>query len=140
MASIAISIEAVTMAGEAILIVDDNPLNLKLIRVLLRNEGYQIRESADAEQALATLSAFRPAVILMDIQLPGMDGLELTRRLKADPATQDITIIALTAYAMKGDEEKAKAAGCDGYLTKPIDTAVFPKILADYVCRTRSSS
>jgi two-component system, cell cycle response regulator DivK len=128
------------MAGEPILIVDDNPLNLKLIRVLLRADGYDVRTCADAEEALVALGEFRPAVILMDIQLPGIDGLELTRRLKADPATRDIVIIALTAYAMKGDEEKARAAGCDGYLTKPIDTTVFSTVLADYVCRTRSSS
>jgi two-component system cell cycle response regulator DivK len=128
------------MPGEPILIVDDNPLNLKLIRVLLRSEGYEVRTSGDAEEALTALQEFRPAVILMDLQLPGIDGLELTRRLKADPATRDITIIALTAYAMKGDEEKARAAGCDGYLTKPIDTAVFSNVLAGYVCRTRSSS
>lgn len=128
------------MAGEPILIIDDNPLNLKLIRVLLRSDGYDVRTSADAEEALATLQEFRPVVILMDLQLPGIDGLELTRRLKSDPATRDITIIALTAYAMKGDEEKARAAGCDGYLTKPIDTTVFSNVLAGYVCRTRSSS
>jgi two-component system, cell cycle response regulator DivK len=128
------------MAGEPILIVDDNPLNLKLIRVLLRAEGYDVRTCGDAEEALVALGEFRPAVILMDIQLPGIDGLELTRRLKADPDTRDIMIIALTAYAMKGDEQKARAAGCDGYLTKPIDTAVFSTVLADYVCRTRSSS
>jgi two-component system, cell cycle response regulator DivK len=128
------------MAGEPILIVDDNPLNVKLIRVLLRSEGYDVRTCGDAEAALATLKEFRPRAILMDIQLPGIDGLELTRRLKADPATRDILIIALTAYAMKGDEEKARAAGCDGYLTKPIDTAVFSTVLADYLCRTPSSS
>jgi CheY-like chemotaxis protein len=128
------------MTAEPILIVDDNPLNLKLVRILLRTEGYDVRTCADAEEALATLESFRPTVILMDIQLPGIDGLELTRRLKADPATRDIMIIALTAYAMKGDEQKARAAGCDGYLTKPIDTAVFSSVLAEYICRTRSSS
>jgi CheY-like chemotaxis protein len=126
--------------GVPILIVDDNPLNVKLVRVLLLTSGYDVRTCADAEAALETLRSFRPRAILMDIQLPGMDGLELTRRLKADPETRDITIIALTAYAMKGDEEKARAAGCDGYLTKPIDTAVFPSLLAGYLCRTRSSS
>lgn len=126
--------------GAPILIVDDNPLNVKLVRVVLLTSGYDVRTCADAESALEALQSFRPEAILMDIQLPGMDGLELTRRLKADPETKDITIIALTAYAMKGDEEKARAAGCDGYLTKPIDTAVFPSLLAGYLCRTRSSS
>lgn len=123
-----------------ILIVDDNPLNVKLVRVLLLSSGYDVRTCANAEEALETLESFHPRAILMDIQLPGIDGLELTRRLKADPETRDITIIALTAYAMKGDEEKARAAGCDGYLTKPIDTAVFPSLLAGYLCRTPSSS
>lgn len=126
--------------GARILIVDDNPLNVKLVRVVLLTSGYEVRTCADAESALEALQSFRPEAILMDIQLPGMDGLELTRRLKADPETREITIIALTAYAMKGDEEKARAAGCDGYLTKPIDTAVFPSLLAGYLCRTRSSS
>jgi CheY-like chemotaxis protein len=126
--------------GVPILIVDDNPLNVKLVRVLLVTSGYDVRTCADAEEALETLQSFRPSAILMDIQLPGMDGLELTRRLKSDPQTRDITIIALTAYAMKGDEEKARAAGCDGYLTKPIDTASFPSVLAGYLCRTQSSS
>lgn len=118
------------MAGEAILIVDDNPVNLKLARVLLTGEGYDVRTAVDAEEAMALLPAFRPRLILMDLQLPGMDGLELTRRLKADPATNGITVLALTAYAMKGDEEKAIAAGCDGYITKPIDTRRLPVLIA----------
>ena len=109
------------MAGEPILVVDDNPANLKLARVLLSADGFVVQTAADAEEAMRLLEGFRPAVILMDIQLPGMDGLELTRRLKADPATAGIRIVALTAYAMKGDDEKARAAGCDGYIAKPID-------------------
>ena len=121
------------MAGEAILIVDDNPANLKLARVLLQGEGYDVRTTTDAESALRLLQTFTPRLIMMDIQLPGMDGLELTRRLKADPATQHITIIALTAYAMKGDEEKARAAGCDGYIAKPIEIDTFPATLARYL-------
>jgi two-component system cell cycle response regulator DivK len=110
------------MAGESILVVDDNAQNLKLARVMLRAEGYDVRTAADAEEALELLAGYTPQLILMDIQLPGMDGLELTRRLKADPARRDIFVIALTAYAMKGDHERALAAGCDGYLAKPIDT------------------
>src|SRR6266571_3779701 len=109
------------MAGEPILIVDDNATNLKLLRVLLGKEGYAIRTADSAEDALAMLAEFRPRLILMDIQLPGMDGLELTRRLKADPETRDIIVLAVTSYAMKTDQEKALAAGCDGYVTKPID-------------------
>jgi two-component system cell cycle response regulator DivK len=118
------------MAGEPILIVDDNPQNLKLARVLLTSEGYEVRTAVDAEDALKSLTTFSPGLILMDIQLPGMDGLTLTRKLKADPARRDIVIIALTAYAMKGDDEKAFAAGCDGYVPKPIDITTLPSIVA----------
>ncbi|MGI8782695.1 MAG: response regulator [Acidobacteriota bacterium] len=107
------------MANESILIIDDSPVNLKLARILLASEGYLIRTARDATEALSTLSTFRPHLILTDVQLPGIDGLELTRRIKANPDTPDITIVALTAYAMKGDEEKALSAGCDGYITKP---------------------
>ena len=121
------------MAGEPILIVDDNALNLKLIRVLLTGHGYDVRAAADAEEALVVLQTFRPALILMDLQLPGMDGLELTRRLKADPARRQIVILALTAYAMKGDEQKARDAGCDGYIAKPIDTRTLPGVLVSYL-------
>lgn len=123
------------MAAEPILIVDDNPQNLKLARVLLASEGYDVRTAADAEEALFVLESFEPRIILMDLQLPGMDGLELTQRLKADPAHRDIKIIALTAYAMKGDDEKALAAGCDAYVAKPIDTEALPKLIAEHLVR-----
>jgi len=116
-----------------ILIVDDNPVNLKLVRVLLLGEGFEVRTATDAEEALEILRGWHPRMILMDIQLPGMDGLELTRRLKDAPETKDITIIAISAYAMKGDEEKALAAGCDRYVTKPIDVNALPRLLAEYV-------
>jgi two-component system, cell cycle response regulator DivK len=119
--------------GETILIVDDHPTNLKLARVLLAAEGYAVCTAEDASQALAAVQECHPRLILMDIQLPGMDGLELTRRLKADPATQDIVVIALTAYAMKGDDERALAAGCDGYVSKPINTRTLPAIVAGYL-------
>lgn len=121
------------MAGEPILIVDDNPVNLKLARVLLCSEGYDVRTATDAEEALDVLRKFRPRLILMDIQLPGMDGLELTRRLKADPAMRGVVILALTAYAMKGDEQRVLAAGCDGYVPKPIETRAFPGVIARYL-------
>jgi CheY-like chemotaxis protein len=123
------------VACEGILIVDDNPANLKLARVLLRSEGYEVRTAIDAEEAIEILRAFRPRLILMDVQLPGMDGLELTRRLRADPATAGIIVVALTAYAMKGDEERVLAAGCDGYVAKPIDTRALPGVIADYLGR-----
>lgn len=123
------------MAGELMLVVDDNPTNLKLIRILLAEEGYQVRTAADAEEALRVLETFRPRMILMDLQLPGMDGLALTRKLKADPATKDILILAISAYAMKGDEQRIFAAGCDGYVTKPIDTRVLPDTVAGLLTR-----
>ncbi len=121
------------MRGEPILVVDDNPHNLKLARVLLSGEGYDVRTAADAEEALAVLGSFAPRLVLMDLQLPGMDGLELTRRLKRDPARRDIVVIALTAYAMKGDEAKALAAGCDGYIAKPIDTEALTDLVARHL-------
>src|SRR6185436_12768486 len=123
------------MAGEAILIVDDNAVNLKLLRITLAVAGYDVQTAIDAEQALSVLASFRPRVILMDIQLPGMDGLELTRRLKADPATRDAIVLAVTAYAMKGDEQRALEAGCDGYVSKPVDTRTLPATVARYLAR-----
>jgi CheY-like chemotaxis protein len=121
------------MEGKAILIVDDNPQNLKLARVVLANEGFDVRTASNAEDALQLLRTVTPSLILMDVQLPGMDGLELTRRLKADPATRPIRVIALTAYAMKGDDEKAFAAGCDGYITKPIDIERLAAVVSAYL-------
>lgn len=116
-----------------VLIVDDNPTNLKLVAYLVRAQGYEVDTAGDAESALAALASRRPDVVLMDLQLPGIDGLELTRRIKADPQTKDIAIIAVTAYAMKGDREKALEAGCDDYVTKPIDTRALPGIIARHV-------
>lgn len=121
------------MTGEPILVVDDNPINLKLMRVLLEGEGYEVRTALDAREAILALRASRPRLILMDIQLPGLDGLTLTRRLKSDPDTRDIVILAFTSYAMKGDEEKALAAGCDGYVSKPIDTRTLPGVIAQHL-------
>jgi two-component system cell cycle response regulator DivK len=121
------------VAAEPILIVDDNPVNLKLVRVLLAGEGYDVRTAADAEEALEVLKEFKPRLILMDIQLPGMDGLTLTRKLKADPATRDAVVVGLTAYAMKGDAERVLAAGCNGYVSKPIDTRTFAAEIATYL-------
>ncbi len=121
------------MAGESILVVEDNEANLRLFTYLLSSKGYAVRGATDAQQALELLQNFRPRMILMDLGLPGTDGYQLTRQLKADPATSDIIIIALTAYAMRGDEEKALAAGCEGYITKPIDTRTLPGRIAEYL-------
>ncbi len=111
-----------SMAGEQILIVDDTPINLKLTRILLLDEGYQVLTASTADEAVELLRTCHPELVLADIQLKGMDGLQLTRRIKRDPTTRDITVIALTAFAMAGDEGRAFEAGCDGYITKPIDT------------------
>jgi CheY-like chemotaxis protein len=119
-----------------VLIVDDNQVNLKLVMYVVEAAGFEVTTAVDAEKALATLATVRPDVILMDLQLPGIDGLELTRRIKADPATRDIAIIAVTAYAMKGDREKALEAGCDDYVTKPIDTRALPGVIERHIRRT----
>jgi two-component system, cell cycle response regulator DivK len=121
------------MEHQPILIVDDNESNLRLMEAILSVEDYGVKCAKDAEEALELLRDWRPQLILMDIQLPGIDGLELTRRLKQDPRYRNIVIIALTAYAMKGDEDKARAAGCDGYITKPIDTRTLPAVLARHL-------
>jgi CheY-like chemotaxis protein len=121
------------MAAEPILIVDDNAQNLKLARVILAAEGYEVKTAIDAEEALTLLESFVPRLILMDLQLPGMDGLELTRLLRADPRYSGVIIVALTAYAMKGDNHKAFAAGCDGYMSKPIDTDALPRMVAEHL-------
>ena len=123
------------MAGEEILIVDDNAANLRLIAFVLENRGFRVRTASDATGAMAAIGESLPRLILMDVQLPGMDGLTLTRRLKADAATRGIIIVAVTAYAMKGDEDKATAAGCDGYITKPIDTRALGDQVAALLSR-----
>jgi two-component system cell cycle response regulator DivK len=110
-----------------LLIVDDNEVNLELASFILLAAGFDVATALDAEQALQSIQARRPRLILMDIQLPGMDGLALTRLLKADPATRDIVVVAFTAYAMAGDETRMLAAGCDAYLSKPIDLASFAR-------------
>jgi two-component system, cell cycle response regulator DivK len=121
------------MSRKSIMVVEDNPINLKLLNVLLLKHGYEVTTARDAEEALSLLEKFQPQLILMDLQLPGMDGLELTRILKNNPQTKAIKVLALTAYAMKGDEEKAYAAGCDGYITKPFDTRALPKTIAEFL-------
>lgn len=108
-----------------VMVVDDNPLNVELVEFMLLAGGFEVFVARDAEQALALLPRADPVMILMDIQLPGMDGLSLTRQLKADPATRHIVIVAFTAHAMKGDERLMRAAGCDGYVAKPIDVSTF---------------
>lgn len=126
------------MAGECILVVDDNPLNLKVTRLLLASEGYEVHTAIDSQEALAALRSFHPRLIVMDIRMPGMDGLELTRRLRADPSTKDVVILALTACAMRGDEDRALGAGCDGYVAKPFDTRCLPQLIRGYLAATHA--
>jgi two-component system, cell cycle response regulator DivK len=116
-----------------IMIVEDNPVNLKLAKDLLELDGFEVWPCTDAETALERLKAVRPDLILMDVALPGIDGLELTRMLKADLKTEDIRIIALTAFAMKSDKERVMEAGCDGYITKPFDTRKFTQQILDFM-------
>jgi two-component system, cell cycle response regulator DivK len=121
------------MTPPRILIVDDNAMNVDLVSFLLAADGMQVESAADAAQASARIAAQHPDLILMDIQMPGVDGLELTRRLKADAATREIPIVALTAYAMKGDEERMLAAGCDGYIAKPVEVASFTRRVRSFL-------
>ncbi len=117
--------------NKRILVVDDNPRNLKLAFDVLEDAGYEVVEAKDAEEAQIMIDRNLPDLILMDIALPGMDGLTLTRKIKAKERTKRIRIIALTAFAMKGDDQKALAAGCDGYITKPIDIHQLPVQVAE---------
>jgi two-component system, cell cycle response regulator DivK len=121
------------VAGEPILVVDDNPAQLKLLSALLERAGHPVRTAPDANEAIALLRTFRPTLILMDIQLPGIDGLTLTRMLKSNPSLRDIIIVGVTAYSMQEDEDRVRAAGCDGYLSKPIDTRALPDVIGSYL-------
>jgi CheY-like chemotaxis protein len=121
------------MPAATILVVDDNPTNLKLACYVLKAEGHVVLQATNAREAQAVLKQSLPDLILMDIQMPGMDGLSLTRIIKATPAYRGIRVVALTSFAMKGDDEKARAAGCDGYITKPIDTVSLPVQLAGFL-------
>lgn len=116
-----------------VLVVEDNDRNRRLVKVVLKARGYKVIEAVTAEEAMTKLNNEHIDLILMDIQLPEMDGLELTRNIKRNLDTKDIPIIALTAYAMKGDREKFLAAGCDDYISKPIDTQMLPKVVAKFL-------
>ena len=119
-----------------ILVVEDNPDNMTLVVFLLQSAGHTVLSAVDAEAGLALARDERPSLILMDIQLPGMDGLEATALLKRDEATRAIPVIALTALAMKGDEERIRAAGCDGYIAKPMRYQEFLATIAAQLART----
>jgi two-component system, cell cycle response regulator DivK len=121
------------MTRSRVLLVDDNVINVELVTFLLTEHGFDVEGVHDAGKALMSIALAPPDVILMDIQMPGMSGIDLTRQLKADPATRHIPIVAFTAYAMKGDEAKLRAAGCDGYLSKPIEIATFAAKVAAFL-------
>ena len=123
------------MTDIPILIVDDNPLNARLLSYILGTKGFAVRIATHAAEAHTLLESYAPRLILMDVQLPGMDGLQLTRLLKEDPRTKDILIVAVTASAMAGDESRALSAGCDGYITKPIDTRTLAAQVMGYLER-----
>ena len=118
-----------------VLIVEDNPRNLKLVRDILAHAGYGTLEATTAEDGLALAHAEQPELVLMDVQLPGMDGVEALARLRADPATSGIAVVALTAFAMKADRDRFAAAGFDGYLEKPIDVREFPGQVAELLAQ-----
>jgi CheY-like chemotaxis protein len=121
--------------NETILIVEDNLLNMELATDVLEAAGYRVRQAGTAEEGIAEAKSSAPALILMDVALPGMDGLTATRLLKQDPETQGIPVVILTAHAMKGDERAALEAGAVGYLAKPINTRTFPASLATILAR-----
>lgn len=125
------------MAGELILIIEDNLKNLKLVRDVLQFHGYSTLEAESGETGVVLARERLPALILLDVQLPGMDGRATMKVLKADASTRHIPIIALTAFAMKGDRESLLAAGFDDYLAKPVDIKELPKVVARYLREQR---
>ena len=118
---------------KSILIVEDNQTNAELLKDVLGMKGYEVTIVARGADALEMVRSKPPNLVLMDIQLPGMDGYEVTRRLKSDPSTSHIPIIAVTAYALKGDMDKAIRAGCDDYISKPINTRELPKVVEKFI-------
>ena len=121
------------MAGETILVVEDNALNMELITDILEAHEYRVIQATTGTEAIELAKQDRPALILMDIQLPGLDGLTVTGVLKDDPEIRDVPVVALTAHAMRGDEERARQAGCDGYISKPIDTRQLPQTIKTFI-------
>ena len=121
------------MGPVRILVVEDNPMNMELAVDLLKLRGHEVLSAETGQEALEIAGRERLDLILMDVQLPGMDGLEVTGKLKENPATEHIPVVALTAYAMKGDEERMLSQGCAGYIAKPIDTRQFPEDVEKFI-------
>jgi two-component system cell cycle response regulator DivK len=126
------------MLNEPVLIIDDNPLNLKLMKRLLEADQYQPLTAKNAEETMLLLERFRPRLILVDFQMPGVDGVELTKQLRTDPQNKEVIIVMVTSYDQKGEEEKARAAGCDAYIMKPIDTQALSGLIAELLRRKNS--
>ena len=124
--------------SQKILVVEDNDRNRRLIRILLKARGYEVIETSTGKEAMDYLADETPDLILMDIQLPSTDGLTLTKEIKGNDRTKEVPIIAVTAYAMKGDKERMLEAGCDGYISKPIDTQKLPLIVADILQKAQA--
>ena len=125
---------------EKILVVEDNPRNMRLLEMTLRAENYTLLKATDGEEAMNMATRERPDLIIMDIQLPKLDGLEVTRRLRKTETSSHIPIIAITAYAMKGDREKAIEAGCNAYLSKPINTRELPRVIAEMLLQRQKGN
>ncbi len=121
------------MSNETILLVEDSPLNRRLIEAILKPRGYRVLVAEDGQQGIDLATAELPSLILMDVQLPGVSGYDATRILKSRPETSHIPIVALTAHAMTDERDRAVAAGCDGYIVKPIDTRAFPDLIRQYL-------
>ncbi|MBI5869501.1 MAG: response regulator [Actinobacteria bacterium] len=121
------------MSKPKILVVEDNAMNLELVSDVLEAHGYEVLQADTGQKALEIAEREQPDLVLMDIQLPEMDGLEVTRLLKKNERTSQIRVIALTAHAMRGDEERAREAGCSGYIAKPINTREFASVIAGYL-------
>jgi len=121
------------MENHRILVIEDNELNMKLVVALLKIADYETMQAPDAETGIALARLHRPALILMDVQLPGMDGLAATRIIKSDEVLKQTPVVALTSYAMQGDEERAREAGCDGYISKPLDARLFLSQIGEFL-------
>ena len=123
-------------ARRCVLVVEDNPLNMKLFSAMIASQGYEVLQASDGLGGLDLARRQHPDLIIMDLQLPGMSGLDVTRSLKADAGTRDIAIIATTAYALRGDEETIQASGCDGYMAKPIAVSDLLDLIATLMARS----
>jgi len=127
------------MSEARILVVEDNPMNLELVSDVLEAHGYRVLQAETGRKALEIATRELPDLVLMDIQLPEMDGLEVTRRLKHNEITREIKVIALTAHAMRGDEDKAREAGCSGYIAKPINTREFAGMIEEFLADSQGN-